>query len=780
MNRSSRTNRACATLTLIVGMSIESAAVRAADDYGDTCAMATPILMDGSAVGAIIDPALDEDWLSISTTAGNRYEATTFTPSAAFYYTIQVIAPDCATVLADWSYASPDEHSFVAAASDTYYIRIKSLNGSGSVGFVEIGMTDRGPDSDDFSGQRAFAAPIPVDGTIAAGEINHVGDVDWLTFAGDAQHVYQLDVRAIATDHTWLVLGDLYRNADSAGSTTWSTAAAGGPDGEWVSRRYFVPADAGGALLVRVSGYPDLTGPYETRVFDLGVTAGDDHGNSCGASSPIVADGSTYDAVIDPQTDEDWFSLPVEAGHHYSLTLSASGAFYPLLDLIDSDCATVLGEWGPPNQAELGFFGSVTGTQYLRVSAEGGSSVGQLLVSVTDHGPQSDDHRGSQAGATPIAPDGALQTGAINYAGDYDYFSFNSLANHLYSVQVRALAHDPGWSVTAILFDGVSVADYSDLSNGYVDSDGDWVGFVYGVAPSAGGPLYVLISAGVEDAGGTYELTLTDLGIIPADDHADVPGAATPLLTDGTPLTGVLGHGGDHDWFSFPALAQRVYSIEVKALVSPDSGLAGGSLVLPDGFSYIGFTGWSNGSTTIDGDWARSLYYVPVSAPGDYYVDVSGYSFASGHYEVRVLLGVGLPGDFDNDGVPDANDNCPTVYNPSQTDSDSDNIGDCCDPDVPDADGDGVADPCDNCPTVYNPSQTDTDGNGIGDPCDHLLGDMNCDGAVNLEDASQFILALLSNGGFSGCDINRADINADTRIDGLDIQPFVRLLTTPP
>jgi hypothetical protein len=35
-----------------------------------------------------------------------------------------------------------------------------------------------------------------------------------------------------------------------------------------------------------------------------------------------------------------------------------------------------------------------------------------------------------------------------------------------------------------------------------------------------------------------------------------------------------------------------------------------------------------------------------------------------------------------------------------------------------DSDGDGICTPTDNCPNVYNPAQTDTDGDGVGDVCD--------------------------------------------------------------
>ncbi|MBA3615201.1 MAG: thrombospondin type 3 repeat-containing protein [Actinomycetota bacterium] len=87
-----------------------------------------------------------------------------------------------------------------------------------------------------------------------------------------------------------------------------------------------------------------------------------------------------------------------------------------------------------------------------------------------------------------------------------------------------------------------------------------------------------------------------------------------------------------------------------------------------------------------------------------------------------------VPLDRDGDSVLDANDNCRDTPNPDQTDSDGDNKGDACDPDL---DGDGTENATDNCPNTSNPGQEDADRDGVGDACEtNLPGRMTGDGSV--------------------------------------------------
>jgi len=75
--------------------------------------------------------------------------------------------------------------------------------------------------------------------------------------------------------------------------------------------------------------------------------------------------------------------------------------------------------------------------------------------------------------------------------------------------------------------------------------------------------------------------------------------------------------------------------------------------------------------------------------------------------------------DTDSDSIADTLDNCQSVPNGDQTDSDSDGAGNACDTDD---DNDTIVDEIDNCVIVANPDQSDVNGNNVGDVCDTSEG----------------------------------------------------------
>ncbi len=90
-----------------------------------------------------------------------------------------------------------------------------------------------------------------------------------------------------------------------------------------------------------------------------------------------------------------------------------------------------------------------------------------------------------------------------------------------------------------------------------------------------------------------------------------------------------------------------------------------------------------SGNTT-SGIARERIDYDPVTG-GTYTARVYGWLSAATRFRGRAIATIpSTVRDSDHDGVPDESDNCPSVYNPSQSDSNGNGVGDACDaPDNP-------------------------------------------------------------------------------------------------
>jgi hypothetical protein len=272
---------------------------------------------------------------------------------------------------------------------------------------------------------------------------------------------------------------------------------------------------------------------------------------------------------------------------------------------------------------------------YLRAAAYGDSTGAyELLIE-----PATDDFGNTPAQATPIPRKrngSAGITGAIDYPGDVDVFSF--VAKSTRGLEVR-LSAAPGSDLNTLLTvldaDGMPIASNDDAGPKTFDS---LVRF-----DAVAGQVYYLRARASPyqntsglDATGAYRLKITPVAAV----HDDLAHAA-PLTLDDTGSAGVSGrvHASDEAQF-YRVVAPADGGLTIRMAAAPGSHLDSVLTVYDDQGQPIA----SNddvASGTLD-----SEVQLNVAAGRAYVIRATGYNGTVGRFELTLDLGARFPDDY--------------------------------------------------------------------------------------------------------------------------------------
>ena len=242
-----------------------------------------------------------------------------------------------------------------------------------------------------------------------------------------------------------------------------------------------------------------------------------------------------------------------------------------------------------------------------------------------------DEHGGTPSKATAIDV-GQVVEGVLDYPGDIDLFRFKPEAGRKYRLKVdHERLKASGISLYFYLQDGT----YADRPGNLIPRLWNWKSRrqtlsgpqILWVAPSSFERYFAVENFGGET--GPYTLTITEVEDI-GDDHGDSLSTATDISL-GVDVAGVVDDDFDFDYFSFNAVEDRRYQIEVV----PGTLQSFRTRLHTANNAFL--WNWNNLYPDYEadgpGEFMRS-WKAPDS--GVYYLAVDGYNDNLGTYTVRV------------------------------------------------------------------------------------------------------------------------------------------------
>ena len=288
------------------------------------------------------------------------------------------------------------------------------------------------------------------------------------------------------------------------------------------------------------------TGMYSLTV----TTTAGDHGNTRGSATRVAGmeGGTTVDGNIDPDTDEDYFSIIVSSVNSNSLaaphfviptadalvlratTTGTTNTIGTIYDSSGRELATDDDGGSTGTNFDVSARAAYYGTYYVKVASES-MDTGMYSLTVTATSADHSDTLGDSA--TPLR-NGEKAGGEINPDTDEDYFSIEVPR----AGTLTAISSNDSFTDGALYNSGGGTALATDT---YYDNV-VYLNFniSHPIADEDIGTYYIKVSS---DLTGEYDLTVT------LDSHSDARDASATEVTSGTAVAGEIAPFDDTDYF---------------------------------------------------------------------------------------------------------------------------------------------------------------------------------------------------------------------------------------
>ncbi|MGX9353385.1 pre-peptidase C-terminal domain-containing protein (plasmid) [Shimia sp. W99] len=371
----------------------------------------------------------DQDWISISMNAGQRYEVTVTGQSGFADPRLTGLYDSTGTMIygtANSGTGNSAMTTYTAMAAGTYYIGVAGETAADGGNYRVSVLTD------DYSADTSTTGVLVADGAAVAGELEKQADHDWFALSVTAGTTYHVSMAGGQWNSGRLYYTELTLR-DGAGAGVLPGYYDGGGYGTGPADLWFT-ATADGTYFVDAHSHDNHNSSSHRGIYDLSVvTVADDFTAATDTTGTVAVNGNATGAV-DFRGDKDWFAVTLEAGESYRIELEGygaganSGVRYPGIAGVYDATGTVIAGTGADGgysgyPAQTAFTATADTTYYISAGSRYGSYTGDYELSVTQlvtlEGTGGNDWMGlpSTLGIGLFAINGGTGTDMMSFSG---------------------------------------------------------------------------------------------------------------------------------------------------------------------------------------------------------------------------------------------------------------------------------------------------------------------------------------------------------------------------